>query len=684
MFRDFTLHLYQHTGLLNSMSAPLAVITGFMNYFNRLADRSQDVFWFRGVDFESLLYISASVEQIWGIPVREVMQNPSLWHACVHPEDRESVNNLIKKVRAMTTDKESVYCHYRIFHHKDGAISQIYEEIFPFFDAAGSLIGYGGIARDVTDERQRMADLGQATYFFRLFAEKMHAVFWVRDESLKKQIYVSPGYEKIWKRTRKSLYENPDSWMDTIHSDDKNIPSVQTRFQELDETGLGIVYEKKYRIMMPDGVYRWIKDTSFPIQDNKSAFIGFAGIAEDITKEVEYEKALREAKETAEVANKAKSDFLAMVSHELRTPLNAILGMGQILKAKDISSEVKECVDVIIEAGNNLLSLVSDVLDFARLEAGKLNFTNEPFDLALLFQRTMKTMQYLADEKQLTLQLIVEPHLTGMVMGDPDRVRQVLINLVTNAIKFTDAGRVTVHLKSANLSHGRACFDVVVEDTGIGIPEDKLETIFEKFSQVDSIYQRKHGGIGLGLVITRELIQIMGGDIEVKSELGKGSMFHFTLSLPLQTEQEMQDSARREALFFTAQRPQFGLRVLLVEDNRVNQRIATMILNDFGCTLDIANNAEEVFAHLEDITGYDLIFMDVGLPDMSGFDIARRLREEPRLASLPIIAMTAHVLEADCERAFAAGMNKVVAKPISYESIRLVLEAVATQRAAST
>lgn len=662
------------------MSVPLPANSSFMSYFNRLADRSQDVFWFRDPDFESLKYISASVDQIWGIPVREVMKNPSLWHDCVHPEDRGSVDNLIKKVKSMTTDQQSVYCHYRIFNHKDGAISRIYEEIFPFFNAVGSLIGYGGIARDVTDERQRMADLGQATYFFRLFAEKMHAVFWVRDESLKRQIYVSPGYEKIWKRTRKSLYENPDSWMDTIHSDDKNIPSVQTRFQELDETGLGIVYEKKYRIMMPDGAYRWVKDTSFPIQDNKSAFIGFAGIAEDITKEVEYEKALREAKETAEVANKAKSDFLAMVSHELRTPLNAILGMGQILKAKEIGNEVRECVDVILEAGNNLLSLVSDVLDFARLEAGKLNFTNEPFDLALLFQRTMKTMQYLADEKQLGLHLEIEPHLSAMVMGDADRVRQVLINLVTNAIKFTNRGNVTVRLKSTRSVQGRASFDIEVEDTGIGIPEDKLESIFEKFSQLDSIYQRKHGGIGLGLVITRDLIQIMGGEIDVKSVLGKGSLFHFTLNLPLQTEQEIRDSARREALFFTSQRPQFGLRALLVEDNRVNQRIASMILNDFGCTLDIANNAEEVFARLDGLLDYDLIFMDVGLPDMSGFEIAKALREDPRLAALPIIAMTAHVLEADCERAFAAGMNKVVAKPISYESIRLVLESVATQR----
>lgn len=644
-----------------------------VKFFSQLAEKSQDVFWIKDANYHAFHYVSSAFEVIWGLSRDALAADPEAWYVAIYQEDVSSLKAVGE--RFLSGDQKHSVARYRLVNHKEGGIHHLEEVVFPMLNAEGGLMGFAGITKDITATQQRMAEFDEATYYFRLFAERMHAVFWVRDSSGDRQIYLSPGYEKIWKRSRRSVYENTAAWMDTIYPEDRDALTTPKWFRILDEEGYGTQYENRYRIVTPDGAIRWIKDTSFPIQDDIKDFIGFAGIAEDITKEVEYEKELHAAKERAEIANRIKSDFLAMVSHELRTPLNAILGMSQILQQRQITPEVRESINVIQEAGSNLLSLVSDILDFARLEAGKLHFVHEPFYLPDVFQRAVAAMQYLAEEKGLSLNLSMEPDLQGYVMGDANRVRQVLTNLVTNAIKFTDQGEISIYLKAVDKKdEEKAGFDVVIKDTGIGIPEDKLEFIFDKFSQVDSIYQRKHGGMGLGLAITKELVDVMGGSIDVSSELGKGSQFHFTLYLVLQTEKEQNDTMWREAMLQDGIRPQFNLHVLLVEDNRLNQRIARMMLEDFGCRVDILNNGEEVMAKLDELPSYDLIFMDVGLPDMSGFEITARLRQEPSLKSMPIVAMTAHVLESDQAQAYAAGMNSIVAKPIGYEEIRSVLE----------
>jgi CheY-like chemotaxis protein/anti-sigma regulatory factor (Ser/Thr protein kinase) len=280
-------------------------------------------------------------------------------------------------------------------------------------------------------------------------------------------------------------------------------------------------------------------------------------------------------------------------------------------------------------------------------------------------------MKYQTLGKKVELLLEVEPDMPAMVVSDQNRVRQVLSNLISNAVKFTDKGFVKVHLRCAQQNDGRGLYEVIVTDTGIGIPASKLGTIFDKFSQVDSIYQRKHGGIGLGLSITKELIENMGGQISVQSELGKGSAFTFTLNLLLEKHGVDQLAERHED---NLPLPSFNMRVLVVEDNLINQKIARMMLEDMGCQVDMAGNGVEVFEHLEHLAEYSIIFMDVGLPDISGYDIASKIRCHSALQTLPIVAMTAHVLERDRQQAYLAGMNDIIAKPVSYERIRAVLE----------
>jgi PAS domain S-box-containing protein len=644
-------------------------------YILKLAEKSDDIFWVQEVNGQDYLYVSSAFEELMGCSRDSLYKNNKLWLDFVFPDDKAAYLNFHEGLRQRPIPEKIYALDYRI-QRDDQPVSYLHELVLPVFSQQSQLIGFVGIVKNMTIERGRLSELERSTQYFQLFAEKMKAVFWVREYATNKQLYLSPGYEGVWGRSRELLYSDPDSWFETIHPEDRDKLLDLVRLRELCEKQDSTIYhETRYRIIMPDKSIRHIKDTCFPIKDEYGNFVVFAGVAENVTKEVEYEQALREEKERAEAANKAKSDFLAMISHELRTPLNAILGMSQIIKTKNVSEEIRSCVDAIADAGSNLLSLVSDVLDFARLEVGKLKFLSQPFNLPELFQRSISSMEYLALEKGLKLNFSIEKsNGSAYVVGDPNRVRQVLANLLTNAIKFTNEGRVSVTLKSERIDVGNVCFEVVVKDTGIGIPADKLENIFEKFSQVDSIYQRKHSGIGLGLSITKELIEVMGGEISVSSEVGKGTSFHFTMCFRQQTDKELEDVALRDALIYGSQRPQFNLKLLMVEDNHVNQRVARMMFEDFGCHVDILNNAEEVMARLDSLPNYDLIFMDVGLPDVSGFEITARLRQEDALKDMPIIAMTAYVLEGEREQAFAVGMNKVIVKPISYEEIRLVLE----------
>ena len=645
-------------------------IANLGNYFYKLIEKSRDVFWIRDASFKQQLYINPAFEAIWGYPCASLFERGDLWLDTILPDDRARVVDQMELSQGKANEGESFTICYRITA-RDKAVKNIQEVCFPLFDESRQLIGFAGIAKDITREQHRLVELEQASHFFRYFAEKIPAVFWARDDTCNQQLYLSPGYEKVWGRKRETLYENPNTWLDTLHPDDRHIASNNRRFETLVERGAEVQYEYRYRIIVPSGEVRWIKDTSFPIHDDNHSFIGFAGIAEDITKEVLYERELVEAKQRAEVANQAKSDFLAMISHEIRTPLNAIIGMAQILKTKGLNPELNEYVDIINHSGNSLLSLVSDILDFARLEAGKLTFNSEPFDLHGLLDQVIHSMQYQAREKNLSLKLEYINDLPHLLMGDVNRVRQAVVNLLSNAIKFTEQGGITVRVQSEMVSETNVKVIVGVKDTGVGIRADKIGTLFEKFSQIDSIYQRKHRGIGLGLAITKELIQNMGGNIQVTSEVGVGSEFTFTLLLSIPDHRNKETIS---AVHAHAPRSRYRCKVLLVEDNVINQKIAKVMLEDFGCEVDIYDNGGDVLRNINNLQQYQLIFMDVGLPDLSGFDIAKRLRLEPGLSEIPIIAITAHILSHDREQAKLAGMDHMIAKPISYEEIAAALE----------
>lgn len=511
---------------------------------------------------------------------------------------------------------------------------------------------------------------GLAKYFYKL-AEQSQDIFWIRSVDYQEQIYISPAFEEVWGIPIQRLYDDPSLWITTLYPEDRD----RLEHDCANKRGLpkiGDNFEKNYRIVRSDQTLRWIKDISFGLFDTSNKCFAYAGICKDVSKEMGHQQEIQEAKLNAEAANQAKADFLAMMSHELRTPLNAIIGMTQIMRMKGLTPELDEYVNIITQAGSNLLSLVNDILDFAKLESGQLSFSSDPINLFLLISQVTHSLSHqLSQDTQLNL--IYPDHVPKLVMGDAKRIRQIVINLIANAIKFTEKGHIEVNVEFTKKSIHDGIFTIQVKDTGIGIPADKLVYIFEKFSQIESIYQRKHQGTGLGLSIIKQLVEKIGGDISVQSEVNKGSIFSFTLPLSLQATFMDKMMLDLDTPPLKSIEKNFNLNLLLVEDNLVNQKIAKIMLEEVGCQVTIKENGQAALEDINQLNNYDLILLDIGLPDINGFEVATQIRKQAHLRTIPIVALTAHILESDKQKCYAAGMNDIIAKPIPYEQLIEVL-----------
>lgn len=425
----------------------------------------------------------------------------------------------------------------------------------------------------------------------------------------------------------------------------------------------GKFYSGRLKRRHKDGSSIWIQATYNPITNQENKVTRVIKIAQDITKEIEAEKVLKRSRDLAENLNIQKDNFIANISHEIRTPIHAILGFTELLLEQETDHTKKIYLESVKTAGDNLLYIINDILDLSKIEAGVIQLESEPFNLKQVIQNVFSVLHLKAHQKKINFTFHIHPEVTLNLVGDKNRLTQILINLLGNAIKFTSSGSVDLFVDPLDFENGSTTLKFKVVDTGIGIPEAKKDFIFDRFSQAEEDTSRKYGGTGLGLNISRQLIKKQGGSIWVESEEGKGAVFSFYLSFEVSIVEPKPEKLELTAV--SGKRK--SARILLCEDNELNQRLIRAILTDRGYTVDLAENGEKGI-HLLKKNSYDLILMDIQMPIMDGYDTTRIIRQEIK-SSIPILALTANFMLVEKTNCLQMGMNDYLSKPFAKEDL---------------
>ncbi|NCC52007.1 MAG: PAS domain S-box protein [Spartobacteria bacterium] len=633
------------------------------------------------------------------------------WFSVFLPErEQEHIRSVFKK--ALNQDIRTKG-YINAIQAKDGREILVEWYDRTLYDAEGGLLGLLGVGLDVTERSKSEQELGRTREQFVLAVKGSQDGIWDWDLRTD-ELYLSPRWKELIGYEDHQLPNCFASFEDNLHPDDKSRVMAYVKDYLV---GRVDAYSVEFRMRHRDGSYRWILARGEALRDAEGSPYRMAGSHTDITAIKRGEEVLREANEDletatarantmaaeAEMANAAKSEFLANMSHEIRTPMNGVIGMIDLLLNTPLTDEQRHFAQISKSSGESLLMLINDILDFSKIEAGKLDFDIVDFDLRLTIEGTMEIMALKARDSQVTVSSLIEPEVPNAMRGDPGRIRQIVINLVSNALKFTKEGEVSLHLMLEEERPDVARLRCEVRDTGIGIAHKHLATLFDPFVQADGSITRKFGGTGLGLAISRQLAEMMKGTIGVESTLGKGSCFWFTVELEKQKGVKKEPTLNAEppelhvytetvepvchALAMSeineenvaqkqTQLPHDHVRILLAEDNKVNQIVAHTILEKAGYRADTVENGKAVLRALRE-KDYDLVFMDVQMPVMDGLMATREIRAGKageRMAQVPIVAMTAYALKGDRELCIHAGMNDYISKPIKAPEVSAVLK----------
>ncbi len=550
---------------------------------------------------------------------------------------------------------------FRVLHEKDRSVHTILAKgATSSLGSDGDLWRIDGVATNITEYKRIEEELSKKRNFLQAILDNSPAVIYVKDLSgryilgnkeWEQVVNIGPGETGLGK-TDFDLFSRETA--EAFLANDKKVIDTGEpleQFENLsDKNGDSITFIS----------------LKFPIIDKNGEIFSLGGVSTDISE-------LLEAKQKAEAATVAKSNFLANMSHEIRTPMNAVLGMSRLALDTDLSEKQRNYIQNAFNSAESLLDIIDSILDFSKIEAGMMKLENIPFSLRKLCRDVNDVFALKAKAKKLEMLFDLDDRIPKDVVGDPLRLKQVLINLIDNGIKFTDSGSVSMQVSVKSSKNKQIILNFVITDTGVGISEDRQAELFAPFNQLDSSTTRNYGGTGLGLSITRKIVELLGGRIWVKSRLGKGTSFYFTI--PLGTEKSLFDCSsnekKRNVVDFSERLRRKS--VLVVEDNLVNQALAVEILTRQGMVVATANSGKEALDTLKQ-ERFDVIFMDCQMPVMDGYETTRKIRDISEHKRVPIIALTANVFKGDLDKCVQAGMNGFVLKPYKPNDLFVALD----------
>ena len=517
------------------------------------------------------------------------------------------------------------------------------------------------MSRDITEVKLARDAVEQSEEKYRGIIENLELGI-LEVDNKNKILKAYPQFCKLSGYTKEELIGKSPS---DVFLDEEAKRMVKNQMKDRKQ-GVSGVYELP--IQKKDGTIAWVIISGAPFYDMEGNLAGTVGIHLDITKRKSMESQLRESQKTTEELYKVKEKFLANISHEIRTPMNAIIGMAELLEQSKLDLAQQKYLSAIRSSSKNLLVLINDLLDFSKIESGKLSIEIVRFNLRQLVVKNKELIGLKADENGVNISIDIDPQIPKFLLGDPVRIGQVIINLLSNAVKFTMNGNVYISVELIKETGQNCSVRFIVKDQGIGISEEELKTIFDDFSQASRSTTRLYGGTGLGLSISREIVKLMGGDLEVSSKPNKGSSFYFTIDLEKVNPKE---NGTTEEEMYQIEDNFFNAEVLLVEDNAVNSLLATTILENWNCTVNVAGNGLEAIDWVKK-KEYHLILMDVRMPKMGGIEATQVIRKELECTT-PIIALTGNAIKGDHQKCLDVGMNDYLSKPFEQLELNKIL-----------
>jgi PAS domain S-box-containing protein len=599
-------------------------------------------------------YFSNTSNKLLGQSGNDQHENASLWWGNTHPDDLTLLQMADQRYKDGSIDHHSM--EYRIFT-SNGSVRWVLDRgVVIEKSATGKPIKIVGSHTDITEMKLAEETLRINEEKYRNIIANINLGLMEVDNDDNIQ-YVNQGFCKMSGYSAAELIGQKAT---TLVVKDKYRETVNNKMQQRLK-GISDAYE--IEAIDKNGNSCWWLISAAPRYNDKGDIMGSIGIHLDITAQKKLELDLIEARELAEESARSKETFLANMSHEIRTPMNAILGLGKQLQKTDLNSEQHFLLDTIHKAGEHLMVILNDVLDISKIDAGALQLEQIGFTLQEVMMQTVQVMNHRAQEKGIQLLHSIQADIPPLLLGDPYRLKQVLLNLMSNAVKFTEKGSVQIACSVAGTNNGKTVVRIEVTDTGIGMDSHFIENIFHKFLQEDKSITRKYQGTGLGMSITKQLVELMQGHIDIQSQKNVGTTI--TLLIPFTAAKQSDLLPKETAVVDTGIIK--GKKILLVEDNEMNRLVAITILNNYGAIIDQSENGAEALEALRS-KAYDLVLMDMQMPVMDGLEATRLIRKQLN-SQLPIIALTANAIKGESNKCIAAGMNDYLAKPFDEEAL---------------